>query len=339
VTRYVYGIGLIGEETGGNFITYHFDHRGSAKALTDMDGNVIQTFSYGPNGELVNGNPAAASTPFLYGGLYGVATDANGLCYMRARYYLPAISRFINQDTTLGSVAVGVSMNRFAYANGDPIDNNDPFGLAAQPLEDNAKEAKEPSESEKIGTEVFDATGSPGWGALCGGLTAADGFGTYAGDTTLPLHFISEGFNKTVLDPVGYGKIACETYADYTTKGTAEAGVTATAGVAGKLVEGAGVAACYESAPALCLSGGLYGGAVTGPFAEIGAPVGCVVAVGGCGLVALGAGKVTEAAVKTGGTAAVHWYDSFMESASAAYGQFEQSFQNWVMGQGGIPEQ
>ena len=28
-------------------------------------------------------------TPFLYNGRYGVMTDANGLLYMRARYYNP----------------------------------------------------------------------------------------------------------------------------------------------------------------------------------------------------------------------------------------------------------
>src|SRR5205814_6191231 len=44
--------------------------------------------------------------------------------------YLPAISRFINQDIVFGNIAVGISLNRFAYANGDPINNNDPLGFA-----------------------------------------------------------------------------------------------------------------------------------------------------------------------------------------------------------------
>jgi len=134
VTRYVYGLGLIGEETGSAFTTYHYDHRGSTTALTDINGNVLNTFNYGANGEPVGFNPATAPTPFLYGGRYGVLTDANGLCYMRARYYMPAISCFINQDIVLGNIASGNSMNRFAYANSDPIDNNDPFGLCADTI-------------------------------------------------------------------------------------------------------------------------------------------------------------------------------------------------------------
>jgi RHS repeat-associated protein len=131
VTRYVYGLGLIGEETDGNFTTYHYDHRGSTTALTDIHGTVIQRFSYGPRGEPVGFNPAIAPIQFLYNGRYGIMTDANGLEFMRARYYSPSIVRFINQDVLLGKISPGMSMNRFAYANGDPINRNDPLGLCA----------------------------------------------------------------------------------------------------------------------------------------------------------------------------------------------------------------
>ena len=37
-TKYVYGRGLIGEETNGTFRTYHFDYRGSTVALTNING-------------------------------------------------------------------------------------------------------------------------------------------------------------------------------------------------------------------------------------------------------------------------------------------------------------
>ena len=40
VTKYVYGRGLIGEETGSEFKTYHFDCRGSTVAITDISGNI-----------------------------------------------------------------------------------------------------------------------------------------------------------------------------------------------------------------------------------------------------------------------------------------------------------
>jgi RHS repeat-associated protein len=130
-TYYVYGLGLIGEETNGAYTAYHFDTRGSTVALTDINANVTDSFSYGPYGEL-NNHTGSSTTPFQYNGQFGVQTDPNGLLYMRARYYNPAIKRFINQDVLLGNINPGISLNRFAYANADPISSMDPFGLCAQ---------------------------------------------------------------------------------------------------------------------------------------------------------------------------------------------------------------
>ena len=124
---YVYGLGLIGEETNGVYTAYHFDPRGSTVALTDINGNVTDTFSYGPSGEL-NNHTGFSTTPFQFNGQFGVQTDPNGLLYMRARYYNPTIKRFVNQDTLLGSLDPGISLNRFAYVNANPVDGIDPTG-------------------------------------------------------------------------------------------------------------------------------------------------------------------------------------------------------------------
>lgn len=58
----------------------------------------------------------------------GVMSDANGLYYMRARYYSPEIRQFINQDVLLGGLESLQSMNRYAYCGGDPIQMIDPSG-------------------------------------------------------------------------------------------------------------------------------------------------------------------------------------------------------------------
>jgi uncharacterized protein RhaS with RHS repeats len=55
-------------------------------------------------------------------------TDANGLYYMRARYYNPYLKRFINADPA----GMAGGMNWYAYADGNPISLLDPFGLGAQ---------------------------------------------------------------------------------------------------------------------------------------------------------------------------------------------------------------
>ena len=68
---------------------------------------------------------------FLYNGKYGVVTDTNSLLYMRARYYSSELRRFINADILMGDINNSSTLNRYAYANGNPISNIDPFGLAA----------------------------------------------------------------------------------------------------------------------------------------------------------------------------------------------------------------
>ena len=131
VTKYVYGLGLIGEETSGSFKTYHFDYRGSTTAITDINGNVTDTFVYDTYGNLIS-RTGTSVVIFLYNGRDGVVTDDNGLIYMRARYYSPELRRFINADIIAGEISNAVTLNRYAYANGNPVSNIDPFGLSAE---------------------------------------------------------------------------------------------------------------------------------------------------------------------------------------------------------------
>jgi hypothetical protein len=51
---------------------------------------------------------------------------------MRARYYSPDMKRFINADILAGGISNAITLNRFAYANGNPVSFVDPFGLSAE---------------------------------------------------------------------------------------------------------------------------------------------------------------------------------------------------------------
>jgi len=126
-TFYVYGLGLIGQESNGEYLSYHFDFRGSTVALTNDTGQVVERFQYLPYGVLLSGD--ASKTPFLFNGMYGVMTDSNGLYYMRARFYSPEIRRFVNQDILLGNINEGQTLNRYAFVTGRPVSYIDPFGL------------------------------------------------------------------------------------------------------------------------------------------------------------------------------------------------------------------
>ena len=148
---YTYGNGLIsdsrkeakGSDTEKRY--YHYNHIGSTTAITDADGDLLYSFTYGTYGELTgiydaDGEQAedtaaviqAENLRFLYNGRYGVETGANGLYYMRARYYNPQIKRFINRDIIDGSITDSQSLNKYSYVQGNPVNLIDPFGLCAQ---------------------------------------------------------------------------------------------------------------------------------------------------------------------------------------------------------------
>ena len=131
VTKYVYGLGLIGEQTGSTFRTYHFDCRGSTVAITDANGIITDTFAYDTYGKLIS-RTGTSAVIFGYNGRDGVVTDTNGLIYMRARYYSPDMKRFVNADVIAGQISNAITLNRYAYANGNPVSFVDPFGLSAE---------------------------------------------------------------------------------------------------------------------------------------------------------------------------------------------------------------
>ncbi len=132
-TYYVYGPGLLYQVTEGgttNTLTYHYDYRGSTIALSDDNGNVTDRMEYSLYATLTH-RVGTSDTPFLFNGRYGVQTDANGLLYLRARYYNPYLCRFINADP----LGFGGGLNWYAYGNGNPVSLVDPFGLDAGALE------------------------------------------------------------------------------------------------------------------------------------------------------------------------------------------------------------
>jgi RHS repeat-associated protein len=127
---YIYGAGLLYQidegSTTTNTVFYHYDCRGSTIALTDSNGNPTDLIEYSPYGTTTY-RYGTNNTPFLYNGRFGVQTDPNGLLYMRARYYNPFISRFLNPDPS----GFAGGLNFYAFCNGNPISETDPFGLCA----------------------------------------------------------------------------------------------------------------------------------------------------------------------------------------------------------------
>ena len=83
----------------------------------------LATYTYLPFGE-VQSTTGSANNPFQYNGRFGVLTQSTGLDFMRARFYLPAIGRFLNADPS--GLSGGLNLYTFAFNN--PLLFQDPSG-------------------------------------------------------------------------------------------------------------------------------------------------------------------------------------------------------------------
>ncbi len=135
--RYLYGPGGVPLElsvTATSGVTtsfaYQLDHSGSVIGLTDSAGGVVATYAYDPwgNPTSVGGSNAwlAARQPLRYRGYY---LDAEtGLYYLPARFYDPAVARFLSADPAPPSAGDPGSRNRYVYCQDDPVNREDPTG-------------------------------------------------------------------------------------------------------------------------------------------------------------------------------------------------------------------
>ncbi len=106
-------------------LNYLTDALGSTVALTDPAGNSQVQYSYAPYGSMSITGTTTNSYTYT-----GRETDGLGIDYYRARYYNPAMGRFLSEDP-MGFAGSGP--NLYAYAGGDPMDFNDPFGMDKGP--------------------------------------------------------------------------------------------------------------------------------------------------------------------------------------------------------------
>lgn len=127
ITRYyIYGQGLLSMITLENAsYCYHFDGNGNTIALTDSLRNTVSGYAYDAFGTVVDQSEWIPQ-PFKFVGQHGVMAETNGFYYMRARYYDPAVGRFISEDP-IGKPTLGT--NLYIYASDNPVMFVDPLGL------------------------------------------------------------------------------------------------------------------------------------------------------------------------------------------------------------------
>jgi RHS repeat-associated protein len=108
------------QTSAGSTTSYLSDALGSTVALTDSNGAVAGSYTYGPYG--ATSHSGTADTSFQY-----TARENDGdtnLYYYRARYYSASLNRFVSQDP----LGLGGGVNVYAYAWDNPVSFTDPTG-------------------------------------------------------------------------------------------------------------------------------------------------------------------------------------------------------------------
>jgi len=101
---------------------------GTVIDITDSDGNVIQRYNYTAFGKIrsikdgsdndITGSPIVNTAFAFTGREHDFET---GLYYYRARYYDPAIGRFLQSDPAPGRMLSPITFNKYVYAGNNPM--------------------------------------------------------------------------------------------------------------------------------------------------------------------------------------------------------------------------
>ena len=130
VTRYVHSLDGTGDLLTilkeGQRYSVHHDGLSSTRLLSDSTATPQTALNYSTFGEPLSTNPANPLTTYQFAGEYYDADT--GLIYLRARWMNPTVGRFISMDEFEGAKKLPLSLNKYIYANGDPVNFVDPSG-------------------------------------------------------------------------------------------------------------------------------------------------------------------------------------------------------------------
>ncbi|MEK6754217.1 MAG: RHS repeat-associated core domain-containing protein [Chloroflexota bacterium] len=125
-TNYAYGMGRISQQQGSTTEYFLGDALGSVRQMTNQTGAITFAQTYDPYGAVTHSSGLSSHTDYGFTGeSYSPSTQ---LTYLRARYYNPADGRFTSRDTWGGDVNRPLSLNRWGYVEGNPVNLTDPSG-------------------------------------------------------------------------------------------------------------------------------------------------------------------------------------------------------------------
>src|SRR6185436_2302209 len=111
--------------SGWELYFYGYDGHANTRFLTDVNGNVTDTYDYDAFGNLI---ARTGSTPNQY--LFtGEQYDSDlGLYFLRARYHNAQTGRFWTMDVLEGLGTDPCSLHKYLYTGCDPVNGWDPTG-------------------------------------------------------------------------------------------------------------------------------------------------------------------------------------------------------------------
>jgi RHS repeat-associated protein len=136
VTRYYYlggqrvamRVGPAGQ--AGTLAYLHGDHLGSTSLATSSSGGVVARQRYYPYGAVRPGGTGTLPTDYTFTGQKDV--PGTGLMYYGARYYEPALGRFISADTIVPEPGNPQDLNRYTYVRNNPLRYIDATGYYSE---------------------------------------------------------------------------------------------------------------------------------------------------------------------------------------------------------------
>ena len=228
IRSYTYGPGIdnplamtvFGDET--NTYYYLTDHLGSVLALTDEDGQLVESYEYDAFGRIKVFDEAFEEIPeSAYGNRITFQgreySGATGLYYFRARWYEPVTGRWLSKDP----IGISGGLNQYVAFNNNPVMARDPFGLEGfwaaygQSLRENALMDASHGARGLLMSPVNLAKGIYG---------AAQGVGDYLGRMSVDPGGTLQGTGQAIMElpntvPAALGRWASDPYAIGSTMG------------------------------------------------------------------------------------------------------------------------
>jgi RHS repeat-associated protein len=157
---YLYGVGRIAQESTSGEAYFLADALGSVRQLVDANGSLQMVKNYEPYGEVLT---SAGDGTTNYGFTGEWTDDYIELVNLRSRMYSPSQSRFLSKDTWAGMFSRPLTLNKWLYVSGNPINLVDPSGFIEQGEAQIADSKANDLES------IYEVVVNKDWGQISGG--------------------------------------------------------------------------------------------------------------------------------------------------------------------------